>query len=209
MSGPRNRVWPKAIWQSGRLISGRCPPLQIERAVTSELPIEHFYDLSRLSDAGADVVVAARADDLKKLALWLEAESVQKFEAKISLSRLALHRYRYDAVLVCHLTQASVVSLDPVHTRVEESFSRELHVAHRPRRPLHNDPEPVIAPAGDDGPEELDSPNYDLAGPLLEELVLALDPYPRAPGEAFADLEPPDAPKESPFAVLKRLKDSG
>jgi hypothetical protein len=182
--------------------------LQIERAVTSQLPIEHFYDLSRLSDAGADVVVAARADELTKLAVWLEAESVQKFEAKITLSRSGLHRYRYDAVLVCDMTQASVVSLDPVQTRVKETFSRDLYVAHRPRRPLHGEPEDVIAPADDDAPEELESPNYDLAGPLLEELVLALDPYPRAPGEAFAATEPLDAPKESPFAVLKRLKDS-
>jgi hypothetical protein len=41
---------------------------------------------------------------------------------------------------------------------------------------------------------------------VLEELNLALDPYPRAPGVTFE--APKDEPKaaESPFAVLAKLK---
>ena len=45
------------------------------------------------------------------------------------------------------------------------------------------------------------------AVPVLEEVSLALDPYPRAPGakfEAPKDMEPA---RESPFAVLKALKE--
>ncbi len=67
---------------------------------------------------------------------------------------------------------------------------------------------PLGVGAGDDeGPEEIDSLTYDLAAPLLEEFVLALDPYPRAPGVEFAAPPEPEEPKESPFAVLKSLKD--
>jgi hypothetical protein len=172
-------------------------------------PIEHFYDLSRLSDAGAEVVVCARAEDLPKLAQWLDVESVQKFNGVITLTKLAAHRYRYDAVLACDLTQSSVVSLEPVRARIEERFSRELHLAHRSRHLKGAEPELPNSDGEDDVPEELDSPQYDLAAPLLEELSLALDPYPRALGEGF------EAPKglgqaaESPFAVLKKLKDNG
>jgi hypothetical protein len=166
----------------------------------------HFHDLSRLSDAGAEVVVSARADELPKLAQWLDVESVQKFEGAITLIKLAAHRYRYDAVLVCDLTQSSVVSLEPVRTRIEERFSREFHVAHRhPKIPQMEAP---ISDGDEDGPEELDSPHYDLAAPLLEELSLALDPYPRGPGEGFEAPEGVGDPPESPFAVLKKLKDS-
>ena len=52
----------------------------------------------------------------------------------------------------------------------------------------------------------LPSPHVDLAAPLLEELTLALDPYPRAPGVAFAALKDEAAPTANPFAVLAKLK---
>ena len=136
-------------------------------------------------------------------------QSVQKFEGTVTLTKLAAHRYRYDAVLVCDLMQTSVVSLDPVQTRIEESFSRELHVAHRPRHPKVPEFEAPILEGNDDIPEELDSPHYDLAAPLLEELSLALDPYPKAAGEEFAASEESEAEIESPFAILKKLRDSG
>ena len=172
-------------------------------------PLEHFYDLSRLSEAGAEVVVSAHAEELPKLAQWLGVESVQEFESTVTLTKLAAHRYRYDAVLVCDLTQSSVVSLEPVRARIEEQFSRELHVIHRARHPKVPELEAPVADGDDDVPEELDSPHYDLAAPLLEELSLALDPYPRAPGEDFEPPEGTEAKIESPFAALKALKDRG
>jgi hypothetical protein len=45
-----------------------------------------------------------------------------------------------------------------------------------------------------------------LAAPLLEEVSLALDPYPKAPGAAFEVLPEPIEPAENPFAVLEALK---
>ena len=175
--------------------------------MNTALPLEHFYDLSRLSDAGAEVVVSARPEELQKLARWLEVVSVQKFEGTVTLTKLAPHRYRYDAVLACDLTQSSVVSLNPVKSRIEQSFSRELHVAHRSRHAKIPETEAPVLDSADDVPEELESPHYDLAGPLLEELSLALDPYPRAPGEDFEAPEGLGPRIESPFAVLKALKD--
>jgi hypothetical protein len=66
-----------------------------------------------------------------------------------------------------------------------------------------------LAPgAGDDeAPEEIESPRYDVAGPVLEEFSLAIDPYPRAPGVAYQP--PPDEKPESPFAVLRELQKKG
>jgi hypothetical protein len=40
----------------------------------------------------------------------------------------------------------------------------------------------------------------------LEELSLALDPYPKAPGAAFEVPPEPPAPADNPFAVLEALK---
>ena len=55
-------------------------------------------------------------------------------------------------------------------------------------------------------PEEIASLHYDVAAPLLEELVLAIDPYPRAPGVEFETPQEPAETRENPFAALKSLK---
>jgi len=177
--------------------------------MSKPLPFERIYDLSDLSAAGAEVTIELNPEQRAKLAAWLEVDSVEKFTGTVMLRKLAMNRYRYDARLVCDLIQPSVVTLEPLQTHVEESFTRELHVAHRLRRGVAEDEELTLAAGDDDAPEEIESPKYDLAGPLLEELSLALDPYPRAPGEAFSLPEPPDGPPESPFAVLKKLKGEG
>jgi hypothetical protein len=66
-------------------------------------------------------------------------------------------------------------------------------------------PDLVLDSDQEEGPEEIDSLHLDLAGPVLEEFVLSLDPYPRRPGVEFAPESPDSAPRESPFAVLKGL----
>jgi len=62
-----------------------------------------------------------------------------------------------------------------------------------------------LAPGADEGPEEIQDPHYDIAAPVLEEFVLAIDHYPRTPGVVF-ETPPETEPKESPFAALKSLK---
>jgi hypothetical protein len=177
--------------------------------MTTPLPIEHFYDLSDLSSGGAEIRVAANDDQRKKLAEWLEVESVEKFESLVSLKKLSANRYRYEAKLDCDLVQPSVLTLDPLRTHIAEAFTRELHVAHRLRRGLIKDEELTLAAGDDDAPEEIENTVYDLAGPLLEELSLALDPYPKGTGETFSPPGETEPKPENPFAVLKGLKDKG
>ena len=177
--------------------------------MTTSAPLERIYDLSDLSAAGTEIAIDATPEQRARIAAWLEVQSVEKFLGVVTLKKLAMNRYRYDAVLTCHLTQASVVTLDPLRTRVEEQFSRELHVAYRSRHAPAPDEELTLAAADDDAPEVIENSRYDLAGPLLEELSLALDPYPRAPEESFSAPQDPEAQPESPFAVLKRLKGEG
>ncbi len=56
----------------------------------------------------------------------------------------------------------------------------------------------------DDPPDALSSGEVDLGAYVVEDLSLAIDPFPRKPGAAF---EAPDTGAEiSPFAVLAKLK---
>ena len=175
---------------------------------TRPQPFEQFYDLRRLSEAGTEIKITADESALERLAQWLDAERVTSFKAMVSLKRTSPNRFDYKATFECDLVQKSVVSLEPVAARVEERFTRELHLMdrHRSREPEGLMP---LAPGDEGVPEEIDSPSYDLAAPILEELSLALDPYPRAPGEEFTEIGTPLPAKVSPFAILKKLKEGG
>jgi hypothetical protein len=166
-------------------------------------PIQHFYELSRLSAAGAEITVAAKGDELARLAGWAHVAAVTRFEGRITLSKLSQTRFTYEAELFADIEQNCVVTLEPLHSHIERSFSRSLHLT--VGRAAARDTTVTVSPEDDDSPEELDSPRYDLAGPLLEELSLAIDPYPRAPGVAFEAVGPTTPAEESPFAVLKKL----
>ena len=99
------------------------------------------------------------------------------------------------------------MTLEPLVARIEKDFTRELHFTPNLRRA--SEKEIVLDPAADDLPEEIESMQYDLMGPLMEEFLLAIDPYPRAPGVEFQAPDGLTPPPESPFAVLKGLKSGG
>jgi hypothetical protein len=96
------------------------------------------------------------------------------------------------------------VSLEPY----EESLAGQFTVQAVPSSsPLAEPPDPEVeldleAP---DPPDVLDGETVDLGGYLVEHLALELDPFPRKPGAVFEPPEP-EGP-ESPFAVLRRLKE--
>jgi hypothetical protein len=104
-----------------------------------------------------------------------------------------------------------VVTLEPVASRLAGEFRRLFKVKPRPnarhrKRGTETVASVELSSLEDDEPELVDSASIDLAAPLLEEVSLALDPYPRAPGVAFEGPKEEESPADSPFAVLGRLK---
>ena len=61
-----------------------------------------------------------------------------------------------------------------------------------------------LDPDSDDPPDALADDKIDLGAYVVEDLSLAIDPFPRKPGVEFAAPEQPGEP--SPFAVLAKLK---
>jgi hypothetical protein len=169
-------------------------------------PFEHFFDLGSLSAAGHDVRLVAKPDELKRIADWADLQAMDRFEAQISLRKLAQNRFSYEAELKADVVQSCVVSLAAVPAHIEKTFARELHlVSYLPRDLAAHGDAPIID-ADDDLPEDIESNRYDLAAPLLEEFLLMLEPYPRAPGVVFESPEAGEVRPESPFAILKALK---
>ena len=173
------------------------------------LPFSRPYELSDLSAGGAELRISANDEELLRLADWLGVAEARRFEAEVRLRRHGADRFVYDAELEALVVQTCVVTLAPVPRtyRFEVRRLLEVHGGHR-RRAESAAQAGVISLAldEDDTHEELSSYRYDLALPLLEELSLGLDPYPRAKGVEFT---PPDelaAPEDSPFAALAKLR---
>ena len=173
----------------------------------NEPPLQRFFELGGLSQAGAEVTVKAKADELPGLAKWGGVDSVNRFTATVGVRRLSQSRFNFEADLTVDVVQSCVVTLEPVESRISRHIIRELQLA--PRLPQAEAGELTLAAGDDDVPEMIASLDYDLAAPLLEEYVLAIDPYPRKAGVAFDLPAAPEPPQSSPFAILKVLKDRG
>jgi len=173
--------------------------------MSDALPISRLYNLNRLGQAGDQVAFQAMDEECARLAGFADVSRVESFAARIALKKTAPNSFHLDFVLEADIVQACVVSLADVPAHIERHFARDLHFnpALKRAKDAALAEDPLME---DDKPEEIDSLHYDLAAPLIEEFVLAIDPYPRAPGVEFE--APPavqDSP-ENPFAVLKGLK---
>jgi len=176
---------------------------------TDVSPFEHIYNLGSLGRAGDEVLVVARGEELKRIAEWAKVRRVESFSATVALRKLSAASFSYDARFRAEIVQDCVVTLEPVRSIVERDIRRGLHLADA--RLLPAESEVVVDPISeeDDVREEISSLYFDLAAPLLEELALGIDPYPRAPGVTFSPPEDTEGRPESPFAVLKNLKKPG
>lgn len=173
---------------------------------TDAPPFQQDYNLGDLSRGGAEIRVAATGEDLARIAHWAELRSVESFGATVSLRKHSANNFSLDAELTADVVQDCVVTLEPVRSHIARAIHRQLHLTAAGRHGGDSSIGLGALAGEDDTPEEITSLHYDLAGPLLEELILALDPYPRAPGVEFAAPPEPAEQRESPFAVLKSLK---
>ena len=165
--------------------------------------ISRLYNLGRLGQTVDEIVWYFNDEERAALAKIAELLDVPKFSARIVLKKLSPTRFALHYDLAAEIVQACVVTLEPLVARIGKDFVRELH--HTPN--LHRmEKEVIVTPGDDDLADDIESLHYDLAGPLIEEFLLALDPYPRAPGVEFTPPEGMRDKPESPFAALKSLK---
>ena len=130
--------------------------------MSDDLPFHHRFDLGRLSQAGAQVAIVARGEELARLAGWAECDAVNGFAASVVLSRISQTRFTLDAQLHADIVQSCVVTLEPVASHIALHIVRDLHYS------PHRHPESgelTLSPGDEDMPEEIASLDYDLAAP--------------------------------------------
>lgn len=156
--------------------------------------------ISRIGPPGRRERLVATAAECAALAARFAIPAIGSLEAELSLAPAKGGAVAAEGWLRAKVTQSCVVTLDPVAERVE--------VPLRLRFIPEGD-----APSDDpDTPDEIEieAGMIDLGEAVAEQLSLALDPYPRAPGAALpphlvpAPEPEPEPAKVHPFAALKR-----
>jgi uncharacterized metal-binding protein YceD (DUF177 family) len=161
-------------------------------------------DLARLGDAGTRLTIEANPAERAALARRFDIASIESLRADLELRRvrggaavtLAGH-------LVADVTQACIVTLEPVKQHVEEEFeilySDEV-----------TDEQSAIGAASDIAwPEPLPEGALDVGEAVAEQLSLSLDPYPRASGVALESRWTGGDESAKPFAALNKLRKPG
>jgi uncharacterized metal-binding protein YceD (DUF177 family) len=163
--------------------------------------------VDHLGEAAVLKEITATAEERAALACRFDLLALDRLDANLSIERLpGKGVIRVGGRFEADVTQACVVSLEPVPTHISQDFTQLYALA--PETPVAR--EHVIDAEADDPPEALGPGGLDLGEAVVQQFALALDPYPRAP-EARPPWAPdrgapPPADAGGPFAILKALK---
>ena len=167
----------------------------------------HMIRLSDLARGPLSVTLEPDAEARAAIAKELALEGLPALQGRIT-ARPWLDGAEISGRFNAVVEQICGVTLDPFETQIDGDFVVRAVPAGSPNAPADSEGGEVeMDLEAPDPPDVLSSDDIDLAGYLVEHLALEIDPFPRKPGAEF-DYEP-DVQEESPFAVLKRLKDDG
>jgi hypothetical protein len=148
----------------------------------------------------------ASPDERARVARRLGILAVDRLAAALVVKNLGAGQFRVEGPWEAEVQQACVVTLEPVADslsgRLEAAFEARDGSAGRAGSEVEIDPE------GADPAEILPEAGIDLGELVVQELAVALDPYPRVAGaEVPAAYKPPEEDEDKgPFAALKVLK---
>ncbi|MGD1878247.1 MAG: DUF177 domain-containing protein [Kiloniellaceae bacterium] len=135
----------------------------------------------------------------------LDILAVDRLTADLTVRVLGTRLYRVEGRWQADVQQACVVTLAPVAGSLSGTLEATYEAVDGPGVA---DDEVEVDPEGADPAEVLPAEGIDLGELVVQELAVALDPYPRAPGAAVpAEYQPPEVEDDvGPFAALKALK---
>jgi uncharacterized metal-binding protein YceD (DUF177 family) len=158
--------------------------------------------MSAVGPEGRSHSLRATPEECAALAARFGIPAVESLKAELQLKEESSGAIRVRGQLRAKVVQLCVVTLEPFKQVVEDRLDLRFLPA---RAELSDDPE---------GPDEIETEygTMQLGEAVAEQLSLALDPYPRAPGAELPPMEDADEAAEeapvrpNPFASLARLK---
>lgn len=154
--------------------------------------------LAHVPAAGQRLHLEAGAEERAALARRFDLLNLHSLAADLHLTPGDEGAVQVKGELTAELEQACGITLVPIRQSVREPIAWRLL------------PEGMEPSDGEDDPDDIETEQgvADLGEALAQQLSLALDPYPRAPGAAMPENADNDA-AHSPFAKLLRLKPQG
>ncbi len=144
------------------------------------------------------MVFDASAEECTAIAQRLKLLSMTSFSADIYVLRELSGDVSIFGDITAEIEQACVVTLEPVSDSVEDSIMQRFTAREDDEEAEDEDP---VEPITDD--------EIEVGEVLLQNLSLALNPYPRAPGVAFEVVDDDAGEPSGPFAALAQLRDMG
>jgi uncharacterized metal-binding protein YceD (DUF177 family) len=169
-------------------------------------------EVSTLPADGRTFQLSASAEECADVAKRLGLFKLEMLAASLHLSRASGGFITVSGYLDAEVVQACVVTLAPVPSQLREPL--EMTFMEDPSAPpgkKRGGGEDLISVDEDDPPELVDEGRIDLGELAVEQLVLALNPYPRASGVSFGAKtwgeEGAGVPtkEDNPFAALEKL----
>lgn len=160
-------------------------------------------DVARLPAGGGTYDLVASSEERAALAKRFGLLTLDRLEARVQITRVAGGFYRLSADLDAALAQACVITLEPVASQISEDFSLLYGTL--------EDENEVVLDSGSETVEALEAGVIDIGEAVAQQLSLALDPFPHAPGAESekGTVSAGEPSRDSPFAVLAKLRKTG
>lgn len=181
------------------------------RDLSGPPPFSYRVKVGQISHNALDVRIEADDRERAALAIFWDIPGVEALSAELKLRRWKKDGVKVFGTVHAQVTQACVVTLDPVPEVIDEDVDEIFVPEGSPlaRISANDQGEIMIDPDGPDLPESFTGDTIDIGAVVAEIVAMALDPYPRKPGVAFENRiegDPKEDVKPSPFAILKTLK---
>lgn len=160
------------------------------------------FDTAELGEYPEPRVIEASEDERRALAQRFETLGIDRLRAALTITKLSGGLFRVEGRLEAAVRQRCVVTLEPLESTIDERFALTYAAT--------SSEDDIPGAEGEEGPDPLDGSVIDLGEAVSQQLALALDPYPRAPGASLEAVLPQagQAKEESagPFAALAALR---
>jgi uncharacterized metal-binding protein YceD (DUF177 family) len=169
-------------------------------------PLTWTHRASEIPDTGLRVSKAATEAERIALAEALEVISCEAAKADYTIRAIGGARYRLSGEVSARLTQACVVTLEPLSTELKEGFEVEFW----PPDVVPGAPSAEVEVSGLRDIEPIEHGTMDAGRIVFETLAAAIDPYPRKEGAELQwrgeEGEASEPEPANPFSKLKGLK---
>jgi uncharacterized metal-binding protein YceD (DUF177 family) len=167
--------------------------------------------VATLPTSGFKVPLSATEGECVAIAADADVLSVERLHADLVFRRWRREGVSVAGTLRAAITQSCVVTLEPLATEISAEIDRTFLPDGSPltRPRLNSEGEMILDPDGRDGPDIFTGDTIDAWEIVLEQLYLAIDPFPRTPGleavEIYDGRKEADEERHNPFSGLKDL----